>query len=94
MLSTEAVPLMSDASVSNNNDNNPFLEKNTARRRGDRGGQRQVVMNFIYTPKGHCLCKSSFILLRAKKIYNEGTLPPRRVPPPLTSGRFLAKGGL
>ena len=27
---------------------------------GDDGGQRQVVMNFIYTPRGHCLCKSSF----------------------------------
>jgi len=41
MSSTEAVPLMSDASVSNNNDDNPLGIKNTARRSND-SGQRQL----------------------------------------------------
>ena len=63
-----------------------------ARRRGDDGGQRQVVMNFIYTPKGHCLralfVQIILLLLRAKKGYIERGLPPQRLTSLLTVARF------
>ena len=57
-----------------------------ARRRGDDGGQRQVVMNFIYTPKGHCLCKSSFIFFGRRRDILRGGLPPQRLTSLLTVG--------
>ena len=66
-----------------------------ARWRGDDGGQRQVVMNFIYTPKGHCLCKSSFYFFGRRRDILSGGLPPQRLTPQLTVTRFsIALGGL
>ena len=62
------------------------MHKNTARRRGDDGGQRQVVMNFILFLKGTVCANHPLYFFGRRRDILRGGLPPQRLTPQLTVG--------